>query len=182
MTKLSIFKRVLQFSLLTVFLSWPAMAQRAYRNLEYKNPQWTWDLGAAFGSYNSYSYSEIDLGLNDRFVDSLNWRNVLWDRLSSSSAVSAVGVDSSLRFEINDRSNSSSGFRFFAGPGFRVATNSYSGVFGEGGAVFRLGGLSLGAGVKLLNYFSPGKDSVTGATLPSNDFMYFIILAGGGAL
>jgi len=175
-------KKIILILLLSPFvLTTISQAQQRSRRVV-EDPQWSWDLGVAFGSYDNYSYDEIDLGLNDRFSSIFNWRNVLWDRFSSFAANSAVGVDSSLRYEYNDRSDGhSAGFRFFVGPGFRVATSNYSGVFAEGGAIFRFGGLNLGAGVKALNYFSPGTDPVTGLKLSSTDLMYFIILSGGGA-
>ena len=93
-----------------------------------------------------------------------------------------MGLDSSLRYELVSQTESgSAGFRFFVGPGLRLASTQYSGAFGEAGVIFRLGGLNLGAGVKALNYFLPGKDPVTGLTFPSSDMMYFIIISGGGA-
>lgn len=143
----------------------------------------SWDLGFAFGDYDNYPYSELDLGLNDRFAHYFNWRNVAWDRFGNSSTISALGVDSSLRFEFTDHSQTnSSSFRFFAGPGVRVASASFSGYFGEAGVLFRFGGLSLGGGVKAISYFSPGVDPMTGFTMPKADIEYFIILGGGGPL
>jgi hypothetical protein len=166
-----------------VLLSFHASAQgRRSRVVVQEQPQWTWDLGAAAGTYGGYSYSEIDLGLNDHFWNYLNWRNVVWDRFGSASAISALGLDSSLRYEFTDHGDGGVGFRFFAGPGVRVSSSQYSGVFAEGGMIFRIGSFSLGAGVKALKYSSPGNDPVTGVQLPGTDLMYFIILSGGGAL
>jgi hypothetical protein len=168
------------FAISILFLSSLSFARS--HSSSYDQPQWSWDLGAAAGTYSGYSYSEIDLGLNDRFVNYLNWRNVLWDRFGSSSAVSALGLDSSLRYEFTDFGDSGAGFRFFAGPGLRISNAQYTGLFAEGGILFHMSSFNLGFGVKAIRYSSPGTDPSTGAPFPSTDFMYFIILSGGGAL
>jgi len=160
-----------------------AQTQRRQKAVQpQEEPQWSWDIGLAAGSYDSYSYTEIDLGLNDRFMSPFNWRNVLWDRFGNTT-IDAAGLDSSIRYEFSDASpGSRAGFRFFIGPGVRVSSPQYSGGFGELGLIFRLGGLNLGAGIKDLYYWSPGKDPNTGAPMPTSDLMYFIILSGGGTL
>ena len=163
-----------------LFLSPLALAQRS-RSQSGEPPTTTWDLGAAFGSYSQYSYSEIGLGLTYRFRPPLAWRNTAWDRIGNN-AVSSAGLDSSVRYELFDYSSDLNlGLRFYVGPGLRLATSNFSGYFGEAGILFRLGGLNVGAGLKAVNYFSPGKDPSTGQTFPSQDTIVSIIIAGGGA-
>lgn len=141
----------------------------------------SWDLGAAAGTYGGYSYSQIDLGLNWHFNDFLNWRNVFFNRFGTAE-VQASGLDSSFRFEYADQSEGGGlSYRLFAGPGVRISTVANTGYFGEAGAVVRFGGLNIGAGVKALQYSTPGKDSL-GRQLPSTDLSYFLILSGGGVL
>ena len=173
-----VFPGILGFLLL---FAWPLHAQyRASRS--YQPPLMTWDIGGGFGAYGSYSYSELDLGLNYRFLRPFAWRNMVWDRFANS-PVSAAGVDSSLRYEyFQSSSENGKGFYFFAGPGLRLATNNFSGYFAELGLIVRTGGLNIGGGVKVINYASPSKDPNSGATLPTQDTVIFIILGGGGAL
>lgn len=172
------------FQILLFFSSADVFAQKKKTNSvsESRRSNLRWDLGASVGSYAGSSYSEIDLGLNWYLLDSINFRNVLFSRFGNSSN-SASGLDSSLRFEYADQTEGGGmGFRFFAGPGVRISNANNSGVFGEAGAIFKLGGLNIGGGVKALSYTSPGKDTVTGQTLPSTDVSYFVVLSGGGTL
>jgi hypothetical protein len=138
----------------------------------------TYDLGASAGSYAGQSYSEINLGLNWYFADWVAWRNALFSRFGSGESTS--GLDSSLRFEYK-ATGDTFGLQAFAGPGYRFASKSLSAAFAEAGVVFKVGGLSLGAGAKYMHYTSPGEDS-TGKTLPKDDTSYFLILGGGGVL
>ncbi len=165
-----------------LFFSSDVWAQRRRHTTDDFQPQWTWDLGASFGTYGSYSYSEIDLGLNDHFSEYFYWRNMVWDRFGAT-LTSAAGVDSSVRYEfVSQGDDGYPGFRFYIGPGLRVASNNFTGDFAEAGMLFRFGGLNLGVGVKAINYFSPGKDPVTGLTLPNSDTTFMILIGGGGAL
>lgn len=138
----------------------------------------TYDLGASTGSYGGTSYSEINLGLNWYFADWMSWRNAVFTRQGQNQNTS--GLDTSLRFEYN-ASGEDFGVRAFAGPGYRFASKSLSAAFAEAGLVFKLGGLSIGAGAKTMMYQNPGEDS-SGSTLPKQDTSYFLILGGGGAL
>jgi hypothetical protein len=141
----------------------------------------SYDIGASTGSYNGLSYSEVTLGLNWYFWGRLAWRNAVFTRFGSQSD-SVLGLDTSLRYSYDSQSEPGElGWTFFGGPGYRIASEKYSGAFIEGGAVIRFGGLSLGAGVKSLNYTNPGK-AADGSDLPKSDTVIFIILAGGGAL
>ena len=140
----------------------------------------TYDVGFSTGSYAGNSYSEMHLGLNWYFWEYFNWRNSAFTR-SGKNVESATGLDSSLRFETRDDGADSIGYHIFAGPGFRFSSQSNSAYFAEAGSTLRLGGLSIGAGFKHLNYVRPGNDS-TGAELPKGDTNVFLIIAGGGAL
>jgi hypothetical protein len=173
------------FAALFFFLSLSALsvcaeAQSRPRRQVGEPPLLSWDLAGAFGSFSGYSYSEIDVGLNYRFMPPFVWRNVAWDRIASA-PVSAQGLDSSVRYELfSSLPDTSVGFRFYAGPGLRIATTNYSGYFGEAGVLLRMGGLNVGLGLKVINYFTPGKDPNTNLTLPSQDTMVLVTLAGGG--
>ena len=138
----------------------------------------TYDLGASTGSYGGASYSEINLGLNWYFADWMSWRNAVFTRQGTGQNTS--GLDTSLRFEYNN-AGENFGVKAFAGPGYRFASKSLSAAFAEAGLVFKLGGISIGAGAKTMVYTSPGEDSV-GTTLPKQDTSYFLILGGGGVL
>jgi hypothetical protein len=139
----------------------------------------TYDIGAALGNYGGKSYTELNLGLNWYITQNLNWRNAAFSRFGDTSN---SGLDSSMRFETSSVSQDGTyGSHFFAGPGVRISNSSNTGLFGEAGASFRLGGLVLGGGVKSIYYGSPGKDSV-GGNLPNNDTTFFLILGGGGTI
>ncbi|MBX2994591.1 MAG: hypothetical protein KF681_07210 [Bdellovibrionaceae bacterium] len=138
----------------------------------------TYDLGASTGSYGGYSYSEINLGLNWYFADWMSWRNAVFTRQGKEQ--NTTGLDTSLRFEYN-AVGEDFGVKAFAGPGYRFASKSLSAAFAEAGLVFKLGGLSIGAGAKTMMYQNPGEDS-SGGTLPKQDTSYFLILGGGGVL
>lgn len=127
----------------------------------------TYDLGFSFGSYNNASYTEANLGLNYFFKSWLAWRNAVFGRFATTNI---YGLDSSMRAILNAPTITA-----FLGPGYRIATTSQSGPFAEGGAIFHLGGFSLGGGVKVIMYTNPG-------SLPNSDLEYFIVLAGGGVL
>lgn len=157
-----------------------ASAQRRMSNRASagSGPRLTYDLGASAGSYGGFSYSEINLGLNWYFADWVAWRNSVFSRFGSGE--SASGLDSSLRFEYN-AVGEDFGLKAFAGPGYRFSSKNLSAAFAEGGVVFRVGGLSLGAGAKVMHYNDPGTDRF-GDSLPRQDTSYFLILGGGGAL
>jgi hypothetical protein len=140
----------------------------------------SYDIGASTGSYNSYSYSEVTLGLNWYLFDNFIWRNAAFTRFGSQSD-STLGVDSSFRFIFDSKPDRDDmGFTIFGGPGYRVSSEKYSGPFLEAGALLKFGGLSIGGGVKSISYTSPGKNA-DGTDNPKTDSVLFIIIAGGGA-
>lgn len=154
------------------------LAQANYR-MEYRqHPTFTYDVGAASGSYNGNNYSEINLGLNWYFSDAVAWRNSLFTRFGTG-VDSATGVDSSLRYTYNTDARATLGLGFFAGGGYRLTKTQDAGPFAEAGLTLRAGGLSVGAGIKEIFYPSPGTDS-NGGKLPDHDSTVFLILAGGG--
>lgn len=174
------------FSLAVVFLfaanvHAQSPRRRVAKTVEQGPSKVTYDLSAATGSYNGASYSEINLGLNWSFQEWMTWRNAVFFR-QGANVDSVQGLDSSLRFSTSVVSEDSGlGFDAFAGPGLRFATKDNNAIFGEAGLVFRLGGLRIGFGAKVLNYTTDRKDSL-GAALSKTDTQYFLILGGGGVL
>ena len=140
-------------------------------------PRATFDLGASTGSVSargsSYSYTEINLGLNLFFYDWLDWRNAVYGRLVSGYD-NSYGLDTSLR-GIASFGNSQLGATAFAGPGWRFPSDEGGTPFIEGGLVFRLPGIALGGGARsfLRSWVNSGQ---------ANEVQYFIILSGGGSL
>ncbi len=148
---------------------------------DYEEPTLTYDLGGAAGTYVGQSYTEINLGLNWKLTDYLVWRNSVFARMVSG-ADNLYGLDTSLRLQhFVSSEDGKFGLGFFGGPGYRFSKVNASALFAEAGVQVKLGGLSIGGGVKYFNYANPGTDS-KGAKLPSSDTVYFLILAGGGAL
>lgn len=178
----TLFALLVTFGLFVTVTANTAEAQRRVRRASpsESSRRWTYDIGASTGSYNGASYSEITLGVNYFFLDSFAWRNAVFSRFGSQSD-SVLGLDSSLRYVYDSRSEPGDvGFTLFGGPGYRFASEKFSGAFVEGGGVLKLGGLSLGAGAKAIQYSNPGKRT-DGTDMPKSDTVIFIILAGGGA-
>lgn len=178
-------KNAIKLLMVAVLLSSaPALAQRrksvAAADEESSMPV-TYDLSAAVGSYDGYSYDEITLGLNWYLADWFNWRNSVFTR-QGSGLDSIQGLDSAGLFIASTRSSGGTfGIDAFAGPGVRFANQNSNAVFGEAGLLFKLGGLHIGVGAKALSYVSNRVDA-TGAALPKTDTQTFIILSGGGVL
>lgn len=144
-------------------------------------PFFSLDVSGSSGNYNGKSYSEVQLGLNLNFTDWLTWRNAAFKRFSSVNAQELTGLDSSLRFSLNNQFEGG-GLRFFAGPGYRWADKSdKNALFGEAGTGLQLGRFGLGAGVRYLRYDKTQFDS-TGSELKRDDLNYFVTLAGGAGL
>jgi hypothetical protein len=148
------------------------------------NVRFTYDISASVGSASTSagdsSYTEIALGLNTFFSDWFVWRNSGFTRMGQGYD-GTYGLDSSARFVLN-LGDSAFGLNAFLGPGYRVVLNQSTGAnqtdsapFAEAGAVFRLGGLNLGGGMK-----SVFNSMVR--TGSKDDVQYFLILSGGGAL
>lgn len=141
----------------------------------------TYDLGGASGSDNGDSYAEIHLGLNWFMVDWLNWRNAIFTRFGTD-LPSVNGLDSSLLATLAlETSGHGFGVELFAGPGLRFATANNSGAFVEGGMVFNLAGLHIGAGARCIDYYNNRYDNL-GDPLAKNETQFFVILSGGGVL
>jgi hypothetical protein len=143
--------------------------------------QLTYDVGGTSGSSNGTSYSELNLGLNWQFSDYFTWRNAFFHRnVVGQNSVS--GIDSSLRYIWSWSSESENlGFKFFAGPGYRFASENNAALLTEAGVGFKFFGIGLGLGVKSLFYQDPGSDSA-GKKRESNDVSYFVTISGSGAL
>lgn len=148
---------------------------------DYEEPTLTYDLGGAAGTYVGKSYTEINLGLNWKLTEYFVWRNAVFARMINGGE-NLYGLDTTARFQHKVSSDDGRfGLGFFGGPGYRFSKANASAFFAEGGVEIKLGGIHLGGGVKYFNYPNPGTDS-TGAKLPSDDTVYFLILSGGGAL
>lgn len=158
-------------------MSGPAQARVSGRSSS-EGSTLTYDLGASAGSYGGQSYSEIDVGLNWYVQDWLNWRNAVFSRFGSGQT--NAGLDTSLRLESNNQGENF-GLKAFVGPGYRFSTQELSAAFGEAGVIFRVGGLSIGGGLKAMYYPNPGLDS-RGDRLSRTDTTYFLIVGGGGVL
>lgn len=135
-------------------------------------PIFTYDLGFSAGSYSGRNYSEFNFGLNTFFRDWIAWRNALFARFVEPENI--YGLDSSGRLYWRPEIGPF-GFTAFGGPGFRFVSKGSNLPFGEAGLILRLGGFSLGGGVKVL--FNSLVDSRL-----TNDTSYFVILSGGGQL
>jgi hypothetical protein len=143
-------------------------------------PTLTYDLGVSTGSYNGTNYNEINLGLNWHLNSFTTWRNALYSRFGSQEAASQ-GLDSSLRFDYNYLADGGAfGFNLFGGPGYRFSKKDQSASFLEGGLKLKLAGLTVGGGVKILNYSDPGTNA-DGTARAKQDTTLFLILAGSGA-
>jgi hypothetical protein len=146
--------------------------------------RFTYDVSASVGSVSNSagnsSYTEIALGLNSFFSDWFVWRNSGFTRMGQGYD-GTYGLDSSARFVLN-LGDSAFGLNAFLGPGYRVILNQSTGAnqtdsapFAEAGAVFRLGGLNLGGGMKSVFNSLVRQGS-------KDDVQYFLILSGGGSL
>jgi hypothetical protein len=150
-------------------------------NIAKEKPLFDLDISGSSGNYNGSTYSELHLGLNLNYTDWLTWRNSAFKRFSSKSAQDLTGLDSSLRFTLNNKFDGG-GLKFFAGPGYRWADKSEkNAVFGEAGASISLGRFSLGAGAKYLRYDKVQLDS-SGLETKRDDLNYFMTIAGGAGL
>jgi hypothetical protein len=151
------------------------MAQKRTSRSTGERPNLSYDLGASLGNYAGKSYTELNLGLNWYLSDNFNWRNSVFSRFGGSSSV--AGLDSSMRLESRSQSTDGNfGSHLFLGPGVRIADTANTGLFIEGGASFRIGGFSLGGGLKSIYYSSPASGN------SNSDTEFFIILGGGGVL
>ena len=138
----------------------------------------TFDISGSLGNTSGRGYQEISLGLNAYFTDWFVWRNSGFSRFIEGTD-NVYGLDTSARFVLN-LGTSALGLTAFAGPGYRFATTNGSipadsAPFAEGGIVAKLGGVSIGGGVKTVF------NSVVRSGTPE-DTQYFLILAGGGSL
>ena len=140
-------------------------------------PRATFDLGGSVGSYTaggtSYSYTEIDVGLNLYFADWLDWRNAPFARFGSQ-ASNLYGLDSTLR-GILSMGGQELGATFFAGPGWRFTNTGNDVPFAEAGLVLKFSQVAVGGGLRTFLQSWVGANS-------TNDTQYFLILSGGGNL
>jgi len=137
------------------------------------------DIGGSSGTYNSKSYTEINLGVNLNFTDWLTWRNAGFKRFSSGGDKDLQGVDSTFRFSVTTPFNGGA-FRLFAGPGYRWADPSTkNAAVGEAGLGIQIGRVGLTGGAKYLKYDKVQIDSQTGLETPREDMVYFLTISGG---
>ncbi len=170
------------FSALILFLSQNILAQHLNSNTTppRSSPFFNIDISGSSGNYNGKTYSEIHLGLNMNFTDWLTWRNAAFKRFSSAGQ-DLTGVDSSVRFILNNQFDGG-GVKLFAGPGYRWADPSEkNALFGEAGAGLQLGRFGVGIGAKYLKYDKVQLDSNRNET-KRDDLNYFITITGGAGL
>lgn len=139
------------------------------------------DIGGSGGSYNGYSYSELNLGLNLNFTEWFTWRNAAFKRFSSKTDNDFTGLDSTLRL-ISTTPFSEATLQVFAGAGYRFASPAgKNALIGEGGLGFNFGHFGLGLGGKYLKYDKTQLDS-TGLETKKDDVSYFVTFAIGTGL
>jgi hypothetical protein len=143
-----------------------------------ESPFFDIDVSGSSGNYNGKSYTELHLGVNLNFTDWLTWRNSAFKKFGSSGAQDATGLDSSLRFVLNNKFEGG-GLKFFGGPGYRFsAPSNQNSLFAEIGAGLNLGPLNVGAGAKYLRYDKAQFDS-NGLETKRDDLNYFFTISGG---
>lgn len=143
-------------------------------------PFLTYDLGFSSGSTNNVTYNEINLGLNMNFTEYVTWRNAAFKRFGSN-IKETYGIDSTVRFKADFKSDEGNGLDFFIGPGIRLASEKQTAAIGEAGLGIKVGGIRIGGGAKYLRYIETQKDPLGNTTAP-DEVMYFITLSGAGAL
>ncbi|MEQ1722864.1 MAG: hypothetical protein ABL930_06780 [Pseudobdellovibrio sp.] len=175
-------KQIILTVLIVLIFPMLAFAQTTKNtNSPRETPLFDLDISGSSGNYNGSTYSELHMGLNLNFTDWLIWRNAAFKRFSSNSTQDLTGLDSSLRFTLNNKFDGG-GLKFFAGPGYRWADKSdKNAIFGEAGASISLGRFSLGGGAKYLRYDKTQLDS-SGLETKRDDLNYFITIAGGAGL
>lgn len=148
---------------------------------ERKVPLFDLDISGSTGNYNGKTYSEVQLGLNLNFAEWLTWRNAAFKRFGSAGEQDITGLDSSIRFNINNKFDGGV-VRLFGGPGYRWANPSTkNAAFAEAGVGIQVGRFSVSAGAKYLKYDQIQYDSA-GAETKRDDMSYFVTLAGGAGL
>ncbi len=146
-----------------------------------KGSRLTYDVSGSQSTLNDRTYQEINLGVNWFFSDWLIWRNSGFHRQAEDQD-SVYGLDTSLRLQkewINQ--GRTLGFKIFAGPGARFASERHNAHFGEAGLGFRLGGIQIGGGIKAIRYTHSREDK-EGRPLPRDENQVFVTLSGGGTL
>lgn len=138
-------KKILLTIVVIFVLPLIAMAQKPKDTTAPRETPWfDLDISGTSGNYNGKSYSEVHLGVNLNFTDWLTWRNAAFKRFSSGGLQDVSGLDSSLRFTLNNKFDGG-GIKFFGGPGYRFADPSdKNALFGELGASISLGRFLLG--------------------------------------
>lgn len=156
-----------------------SMSVALFASAAYAETKVTYDLGASTGSTTTatgeVTYTEANLGVNLFLGDYISWRNAGFSRFQTG-VENVYGLDTSLRLHLTaGEKQSSASLTLFGGPGYRFVSKGDHVPFAEGGLVFRVGGLSLGGGAKVLanSMIHPGAKDET---------QYFLILAGGGTL
>ncbi len=157
----------------------PAKKPRRSKNTEDESsnsgfsPKLTYDLSVSTGSYNSYSYTEAELGLNLFFLSWLAWRNGFFARFVQPE--NYYGVDSSLRAQFHFGLGDALGATVYGGPGYRFQSKGEGVPMAEGGLNLHLVGFSIGGGVKTLYYKAINQNR-------ENDTQYYITLSAGGSI
>ena len=157
--------KILKRSLFCLFLSLAGVSASA--------KDFTYDIGLATGSTQGHDFLEYHFGLNYHMLEWLAWRNSFFYQ-SIEGADSRYGLDSTGNLLGNVKLTEDITWRMNAGAGYRLLSAGKSAPLIEGGTGFNFGGLSLGAGAKIvLNSLvdSSAKD----------DVIYTIQFGGQGA-
>lgn len=143
-----------------------------------QKPFFTYDVGGSTGTYNGRTYNEINLGLNFNLTDSLTWRNAAFKRFGTNQN-EVSGLDSTIRWNLELKTDQGQGLDFFLGPGVRLASHKKSAYVGEAGLTLSGLGLRIGGGAKYLKYIDSQTNDLN-EKLPGDEVQYFLTLSGGG--
>lgn len=159
----------------TLIYSTPSPAQRRFQPRV--KPTSTYEIGIAAGTYDGEAYTEFSGALNSALMDPWVWRNSLFARSGSGSA---VGLDSSARYRFEVAERSAFPMGFYAGPGFRLSSADKMGPFVEAGGMLMSRGFAFGFGIKSIYLMSPGTDKNNKAKANQDTVISILLSAGGG--
>ena len=136
--------------------------------------RWNIQIGVSAGQSGGRNYTEVNLGVGYYFYRWLEWHNAAFASLDR--VTNIYGLDSSVRGVLNTDLGGVAHIHAFAGPGYRVATESYfNTLFAEAGLIASVAGFSLGGGVRTFYYSMRDANRQT-------ENQYFIILSGSTRL
>lgn len=130
------------------------------------------DVGGSTGKRGDDSYTEANLGLNLLVTRGLVWRNAIFGRFQTATK-DVYGLDSSIR-GVLDFGDARAGANLFVAPGYRFTSDGVTdpAPFGEAGLTLRLGGISVGGGIKTI-FNEVVHNGI------ENETQYFVTVGGG---